>query len=143
MFNFAIFNLVTIVLPETTKKTDWIVGNLAHSGWYRVNYDIANWNRLIKQLNEDFRQLHPIHRAQLIDDAFNLGRAGLVPQTLFLDVVSYLHQEDDPLVFIPALNGLRFMTKFLSDGAGTLKLFKVINMINMIDLSTLKKIKLN
>ena len=113
-------------MPAGTSETDWIIGNLAHSGWYRVNYDATNWNRLISQLRYDYQQFHPIHRAQLLDDSFNLGRAEIIPQTLFLDMTMYLTNEHDPLAFVPALNGLRFMTKFLKDGSGTLSLYKVI-----------------
>jgi aminopeptidase N len=42
---------VVIKLNETNVK-DWYIGNIKHTGFYRVNYDEQNWNLLIKQLND-------------------------------------------------------------------------------------------
>lgn len=76
----------------------WLLANVNISGYYRVNYDLANWERLLSLLNNDhkvktrvrprhrrfgevtafvsaFSQALPIlNRAQIIDDAFNLAR---------------------------------------------------------------------
>ena len=30
---------------------DWLVANINMTGYYRVNYDSGNWERLIAQLN--------------------------------------------------------------------------------------------
>ena len=32
---------------------DWIIGNLKQNGYYRVNYENGNWDKLIEQLNND------------------------------------------------------------------------------------------
>ena len=45
-------------------------------GYYRVNYDLETWNRLIMKLDEDPTYFDVITRVQLLDDAFNLARAG-------------------------------------------------------------------
>ncbi|KAG7468182.1 hypothetical protein MATL_G00140110 [Megalops atlanticus] len=34
-----------------TTGTDWVLANLKVSGYYRVNYDIDNWERLLNQLS--------------------------------------------------------------------------------------------
>lgn len=39
-----------------------------------MNYDEANWNALIDQLIKDHSVFDVINRAQIIDDAFMLGR---------------------------------------------------------------------
>ena len=44
---------MTIDLKDSSEN-NWIIGNIKHAGFYRVNYDKNNWNLLIKQLNEDF-----------------------------------------------------------------------------------------
>lgn len=120
---------MVINLPSGTNAGDWYIGNLAHAGWYRVNYDEENWNRLIEQLNEDHQLIHPIHRAQLLDDSFNLGRAEVIDQLRFLDITKYLTKEAGDLAglpFTPAFTGLNFMTTFIEDVPEIYDLYKVI-----------------
>lgn len=85
-------------LPSDTKSDSWVIANIQHSGWYRVNYDEANWRLIINQLQNNHSLIHPINRAQLLDDSFNLGRTGLVPQTLFLNICKSLSNDADPIV---------------------------------------------
>ena len=44
-----LFISVTFDIPETS---NWVKGNSGMFGYYRVNYDPDNWNRLIAQLNK-------------------------------------------------------------------------------------------
>jgi aminopeptidase N len=114
-------------LPIGTQDDSWYIGNIQHSGWYRVNYDITNWNLLINQLkNDDHRLIHPIHRAQLLDDSFNLGRAEVIDQIVFFNISKYLTKETDGLAFTAAFAGFNFMSSFIEDETETYELFKVI-----------------
>ena len=115
---------MTLSLPLNTDATSWYIGNLKHSGWYRVNYDQNNWQLLINQLNDDLTQINPIHRAQLLDDSFNLGRAEIIDQLVFMDITKYLVKETDPLPFTPAFNGLNFANQFIEDVPEYHTLFK-------------------
>ncbi|XP_016366274.1 aminopeptidase Ey-like [Sinocyclocheilus rhinocerous] len=54
--------------------TDWLLANLNVTGYYRVNYDPQNWERLLTQLNSDHKVIPVLNRGQIIDDAFNLAR---------------------------------------------------------------------
>lgn len=117
-------SLITITI-NNTDKDQWIIGNIKHSGFYRVNYDESNWNLLIKQLINDHNKIDVINRAQLIDDSFNLGRAGLIDQTLFLKITSYLTNESDPLAFQTAFIGLNYIADMLSIDNEAFELFKV------------------
>jgi aminopeptidase N len=103
----------------------WIVANLKRAGFYRVNYDPKNWDLLAKQLTENNALIDTANRAQLLDDSFNLGRAEVVHQTLFLDMISYLNYELDPLPFKAALNGLEYLEAMLSSNYVAYTLFKV------------------
>ena len=55
-----------------------VIFNVQETGYYRVNYDKQNWELIIKQLNEDHTKIHVINRAQIIDDAINLARSGII-----------------------------------------------------------------
>lgn len=113
-------------LPADTNTDSWYIGNLKRSGWYRVNYDEANWNRLISQLNQDHLLIDPIQRAQLIDDSFHLGRSEVIAQTRFFDISTYMINEKDPLPFMPMFDGFRYMTFIVEDEPETFDLFKVV-----------------
>lgn len=97
-----------------------------HSGFFRVNYDDTNWNLLIKQLTDDHKKIHEINRATLIDDSFNLGRAGSIEQTTYLKLVKYLEKEEDPIPWSATFEGMKYIGDMLSAcNNGTLKAFKV------------------
>lgn len=78
-------------------------------GFYRVNYDYANWNALIDQLHADANAIHVLNRAQLIDDAFNLAKANRVPYALALNLTRYLVQEDDVIPWHTAKREFAFL----------------------------------
>lgn len=35
----------------------WVLANVNVTGYYRVNYDLGNWERLISQLNSEHQVL--------------------------------------------------------------------------------------
>lgn len=81
-------------------SSSWLLANVDMKGFYRVNYDLANWERLLAILSSrpqvgscselvccvcpvevsehlSFQDIPLINRVQIIDDAFNLARLGL------------------------------------------------------------------
>ena len=68
---------------------------------------------LIKVLNEDHTQIHVINRAQLIDDALNLARAGLLDYQIALGVTSYLEKETEYIPWKAALSGMGYIKNML------------------------------
>ncbi|XP_076880953.1 aminopeptidase N-like [Brachyhypopomus gauderio] len=72
---------------------EWVLANLNVSGYYRVNYDHENWERLLNQLNSNHRIIPVINRAQILNDAFNLAMASIINITLALRTTKYLSQE--------------------------------------------------
>ena len=90
IYNSDIYNIY-LQLPEDTK---WFKANLGGRGYYRVQYPEAEWRALTAQLAADHTQLGAVDRAQLIDDAFSLLRAGQLPPTVPLELVAgYLARE--------------------------------------------------
>ncbi|XP_054476641.1 aminopeptidase N-like isoform X2 [Anoplopoma fimbria] len=94
--------------PMKVSGADWVLANLDVVGYYRVNYDLANWNRLINELGINHKLIPVINRAQLVDDAFNLARAKIIRTELALNTTKYLSVERDYMPWESALSNLDF-----------------------------------
>lgn len=106
-------------LPNIEIKLDeWIIFNNLEAGYYRVNYDNDNWNLIIKELQESHNNIPPLNRAQLLDDALNLARAGKLPYSVALDLTMYLEHDKDYIPWAAALNALSFLDRRLSNEMG-------------------------
>ncbi|OCT89713.1 hypothetical protein XELAEV_18018332mg [Xenopus laevis] len=90
---------------------DWLLVNLNVIGYYRVNYDDNNWNRLLNQLQSDHKLVPVINRAQIIDDAFNLARAKQLGITKALDTTKYISADREYMPWQAALSGLSYFTQ--------------------------------
>ena len=97
------------IIQVNAGPTDWIIGNIQHSGFYRVNYDDENWKLLINQLDTDYQQIDEINRAALIDDANNLAKAEITNPTIFLDLVKHLEKETSQIPWAAAFDGLNYI----------------------------------
>ncbi|XP_067653154.1 aminopeptidase N-like [Haliotis asinina] len=73
----------------------WILVNIQECGFFRVNYDINNWNNIINTLSTNHAIIDPINRAQIINDAWNLAKAGMLDQDVALRTVNYLNGDLD------------------------------------------------
>jgi aminopeptidase N len=66
-----------------------------------VNYDPLTWSLITKHLTSPFyRDIHVVNRAQLLDDAFSLSRAGLLNYTTTLELSTYLTEETHPIPWL-------------------------------------------
>lgn len=107
-------------------QTDWVVGNLQFAGFYRVNYDLDNWNLLIQQLTRSHEQISLVNRAQLISDSFNLANAEFLDHSIFLRLLSnYLVNETEYLPFRAAREGLNYLDDMFISNYTVYKLFQV------------------
>ncbi|XP_056106759.1 alanyl (membrane) aminopeptidase b, tandem duplicate 1 [Rhinichthys klamathensis goyatoka] len=103
-------------LLEKTDQTDdlkinaneWVLANINVTGYYRVNYDQVNWERLLNVLQTSRHSIPVINRAQLIDDAFNLAKAGIIPTTLALRTTLFLIDETEYMPWESALDNLDY-----------------------------------
>ncbi|XP_041356218.1 aminopeptidase N-like [Gigantopelta aegis] len=101
------------LLPNGGNNDSWLVGNVMQYGYYRVNYDSSNWRALLKQLNTDHEKIHPLNRAQIINDAWNLAGAGMLPMETAFQTVDYLHKEMNYFARIAAVNQLEHVQTML------------------------------
>ncbi|XP_061617702.1 thyrotropin-releasing hormone-degrading ectoenzyme-like isoform X3 [Phyllopteryx taeniolatus] len=91
----------------------WLLGNINQTGYFRVNYDLQNWKLLIQQLRTNPQVISVGNRAGLIDDAFNLARAGYLPQGVPLQLIGYLAEEAAFLPWHAASRALYQLDKLL------------------------------
>lgn len=96
----------TVTIPGFTKG-DWFVFNKQQLNYYRVNYDLDNWNALIEVLNsENYNQIHVLNRAQLIDDALELAENEIIDLGDAINVLKYLRYETDYVPWAAAFHYL-------------------------------------
>ncbi|KZC13131.1 Aminopeptidase N, partial [Dufourea novaeangliae] len=97
----------SIYLPNAT---EWFVVNVQQSGYYRVNYDNISWERLKEALDKPgHSQIHVTNRAQIVDDALNLARAGYINYGLAFNCITYLTKEVDYLPWKAFFNGMSYI----------------------------------
>jgi aminopeptidase N len=95
-----------------------VILNAQQTGYYRVNYDAANWMMIQWQLNNDHSQIATENRAQLLDDAFNLARAGLLDYTTALSLTTYLGQETEYIPWRSTMNAFFYIDRMLERSSG-------------------------
>lgn len=123
--NLRLFLFQVVVPVSNYDANTWIIANLKHSGYYRVNYDANNWKLLADQLANDHQKIDFVNRAQLVGDSFNLGRAGYLRQDVFLNIAKYLEKERMSLPFSAAISGLNYVGNLISGNFDTFSSFKV------------------
>ncbi|KAL8588264.1 hypothetical protein ACOMHN_008567 [Nucella lapillus] len=105
----------TIPAPPTQgERSGWVVINVRQYGLYRVSYPTQNWLALIQQLKADPSVIHPVNRAQIIDDAWSLARSGQLSVMTALHTLQVVKNDPD---FVPweALSAeLRYLDLMLS-----------------------------
>ncbi|XP_064646003.1 aminopeptidase N-like isoform X2 [Lineus longissimus] len=117
-----------IWMPQTDKSltsangvpaaaNDWIVGNVMEYGFYRVNYDKENWNLIAQQLQADLTAIHVRNRAQIVDDSFNLARAGTIDITDALTLSQYMTDERELLPWDAYSGNLGYIDSMLEKTA--------------------------
>ncbi|XP_077981984.1 aminopeptidase N-like [Glandiceps talaboti] len=112
-----------ISVPSSTSNDAWILGNVDLNSFLRVNYQVKNWEAIIKQLQSDHTAFSVVSRATIIDDAFFLQRAGLLDTNTALRVTLYLTNEDSYPPWKAASRGFEYFRQrlYLTDLYGRFK----------------------
>ncbi|XP_071568418.1 glutamyl aminopeptidase-like [Temnothorax nylanderi] len=83
-------------------KNDWIIVNERQIGYYRVNYDKDNWEKLMQHLNsEKYSNIHVLNRAQIIDDAYYFLLRKKLDFHFFKNLTYYLSRETNYVAWYP------------------------------------------
>lgn len=88
---------------------------MEYSGFYRVNYDLRNWALLIEQLEREPKVLSPVQRSQILDDSFELSRAGHLELEVALNATRYLKGERDYLPWVTSLSNFRYLDDLMQN----------------------------
>ncbi|NXX16101.1 AMPE aminopeptidase, partial [Podargus strigoides] len=104
---------ITITSPPNT----FVNVNPDHIGFYRVNYDSLNWDRLSNLMVSNHRNFSAADRAGILDDAFSLARAGLVNYSVPLGLTRYLTNETDYLPWHRVISSVTYLANMLEDDA--------------------------
>ncbi|XP_015607566.1 aminopeptidase N [Cephus cinctus] len=98
------------------ESTDWTIFNIQQSGYYRVNYDETNWKLIANYLDsDDYIKIHPINRAQIIDDTYNLALANRISFSIFLDISVYIRRDIDYISWYPMLTAENYLYQKLAN----------------------------
>lgn len=97
----------TVLDLNHVENTSWILLNIDETGFYRVNYDLNNWQLLSNQLLFKPSEIPLSSRGQLIDDAFQLANIGVLNYTVPFNLVKYLNiKETNYVAWYSALRNL-------------------------------------
>lgn len=75
---------------ENIPTANVIIFNKQQTGYYRVLYDERSYDILTNYLLDNHTAVHPLNRAQLIDDLGSLSRYGYVDYTVYLSLLEYI-----------------------------------------------------
>ncbi|XP_063704739.1 membrane alanyl aminopeptidase-like [Culicoides brevitarsis] len=101
---------------KNTTSLDYYMLNMQAVGFYRINYEEHNWQAIAKALkSENHGDIHVLNRAQIIDDLFNLARAGYLSYDFILNIVDYVIDEKEYLPWYAMLNGLSYLMQRIPD----------------------------
>ncbi|XP_015116430.1 glutamyl aminopeptidase isoform X1 [Diachasma alloeum] len=100
-----------IKLPE---PAEWVKFNHDQVGYYRVNYDIQEWNSFVEVLQSHHKRLSISDRTSLIEDAFSLAHACQLDYTIALSMTSYLEKEQSATPWRVAAAKLKDIDKLLA-----------------------------
>ncbi|CAB3372172.1 Hypothetical predicted protein [Cloeon dipterum] len=98
--------------------------NSRQIGFYRVNYDVETWKKLINTLN-DKTITYSTDRSSLIDDVFSLADGQYVEYSLALDLLLYVKIEEDYVPWSTAASKLLKLLPFMRDRPAELNFKKL------------------
>lgn len=85
----------TEISDPVSRNDSWIVVNIESTGYYRVNYDLHNWELLARQLAVNHTVIPPMTRSQLIDDAFVFAHSRMLPYDVAFKMINYMGKAEE------------------------------------------------
>ncbi|KAH8273697.1 hypothetical protein KR018_009289, partial [Drosophila ironensis] len=85
----------TTFLNLSLLPDEWVIFNVQGTGYYRVQYDAKTLRALGETLNDDFRSIHVMNRAQIVSDILFLCRQNRITWSDAFNVLKYIVDEDE------------------------------------------------
>jgi len=85
-------SMLEVNLPE---GTNWVKFNVGQFGYYRVNYEASEWDKLAQVLESNPSALQSTDRASLLNDAFSLAQSGHISYSVPLSMTKYMQKEQN------------------------------------------------
>lgn len=127
----------SLTIKIQNSSASWIVVNNQATGYYRVNYDEANWEALIEVLEDPNTAtlIHEYNRAQIYDDYFNLPaflKTSPLNYGLVLRMLKALKHERSYSVWKSGLTIMNYLLNQLTSHPETYSLIKVMFFIFLL-----------
>lgn len=89
-------DMMMIAAPAQFDARQWFIFNKQQLSYYRVNYDLSNWNAIIDALNsDDFNKIHVLNRAQLMSDSLAFAAGGYLSYDIVFGIMESLNRETE------------------------------------------------
>ena len=88
------------------ESDDTELSDVISKGFYRVNYDVANWKLLAKALESSPERFSVINRVRLLDDAIALAFQRRLNIEVAVNMTRFLEKEEDHVVWIYAAESI-------------------------------------
>jgi len=99
-------------------ENDWLIINKKETGYYRVKYDDINYKLIADALfTGSIHTIHPVTRAQLLDDAFNFVRLDQLNYPIFLNLIRFLVKDDDYIPWAAANTAFTYIDRMFAGHA--------------------------
>lgn len=107
-----LYNQGSITVKKPTGAT-WLKFNYDQVGYYRVNYEEAEWQKLLNI----YTSLPVTDRGHLLEETFSLAEAGLLPYSIPLDLTRHLSSESDYIPWSVASSKLGEISLYLRESS--------------------------
>ncbi|XP_033499123.1 glutamyl aminopeptidase [Epinephelus lanceolatus] len=91
--------------------------NNDHIGFYRVNHDDLMWDAISRQLQNNHSEFDAADRTSYIDDVFALARADVIDYGNAFNLIKYLTNETDYIVWDRVASSIAYVRDMLSSNA--------------------------
>lgn len=103
----------------------WVLFNKQQTGYYRVLYDLKNYQLLSKELNSgNINKIHPLSRSQLLDDLRDFTKTERLSHKILFDILPYLRRETEYAPWIAARRAIEYIRDALAEDSDGYKKFK-------------------
>lgn len=104
-----------IVIDDYSPAVDGLLKvNNDHIGFYRVNHDTDMWRTISEQLQINHLEFDAADRTSYVDDVFALARADDIDYGIAFDLIQYLANETDYIVWERVSSSIAYVRDMLS-----------------------------